>query len=208
MNYLTLVCSFFFLISCKSGFNPKWTEKRAPEEFKARFETTKGNFEIRSKRAWSPAAVDRLYQLIESGFYEDIAIFRVVPDFVAQFGIHNDSSLNNAWKKYKVPDEPTIKENFRGTISFARGGKESRTTQLFINLKSNSPRLDNINIGGIKGYPGIAEITSGIDVVDNFFDEYKERPSRRQDSIQMRGNAYLKKNFPELDYIITAYIIK
>lgn len=208
MRKVLFITLLALLSSCKTTFNPKWTEKQAPEEFKARFETTKGNFDIYAKREWSPKGVDRLYQLITSEFYTDIAIFRVVPNFVAQFGIHTDSTLNSAWKKYKISDEPVMKENFRGTISFARGGKESRTTQLFINLKSNSPRLDNLNAGGVKGYPGVAEITEGMDVVDAFYKGYAETPGRRQDSIQAKGNAYLKRSFPELDYITKAYILK
>lgn len=205
---LTPIIVYIFVVSCKSTFNPKWTEKQAPEEFKARFETTKGNFDILAKRSWSPEGVDRLYQLIESDFYTDIAIYRVVPDFVAQFGIHNDSALNNAWDDYKLPDEPVIKENFRGTVSFARGGPQTRGTQLFINLKSNSPRLDNLMAAGVKGYPGIAEVIDGMDVVDAFFDGYAETPGRQQDSISIRGNEYLKRNFPKLDYIEKAYVIK
>lgn len=205
---ISLALISIIILSCSPKiFKEKWTKKQAPKVFKARFETTKGNFDVEAHRAWSPKAVDRLYQLIQSEFYTDIALFRVVPDFVAQFGIHNDSILNNSWKKFKVLDEPTLKENREGTISFARGGKETRTTQLFINLKSNSPRLDTIFYSGVKGFPVIAEVIQGMDVVESFYDQYGEKPGARQDSIQKHGNSYLRRNFPKLDYIKKAYIL-
>ena len=209
-SFFSLLLLIFFTFSCSSNevFKKKWTTKQAPETFKARFETTKGTFDIEAKRIWSPKAVDRLYQLIKSEFYTDIAIFRVVPNFVVQFGIHNDSSLNEDWANYKVPDEPVVEKNVEGSISFARGGKESRTTQIFINLKSNSPRLDTLDYSGVKGFPVVAKITHGMDVVIKFYDGYAEKPSSKQKDIQKEGNSYLKKNFPKLDYINSAYIIK
>ncbi len=202
-----LLCTI--ILSCSPKiFKEKWASKEAPETFRARFETTQGNFDIEAHRSWSPKAVDRLYQLISSEFYTDIALYRVVPNFVAQFGIHNDSVLNNSWKKYKVPDEITKEKNFEGTIAFARGGKETRSTQLFVNLKSNSPRLDTLFYSGVSGFPVIAKVTTGMDVVHSFHKGYAEKPGRRQDSIHKYGNRYLKKNYPKLDYIKKAYILK
>jgi len=211
VKYILGTILFILLIqSCNSSkvFKENWTKKKAPEIFKARFETTKGNFDIQAHRSWSPKAVDRLFQLIKSEFYTDIAIFRVVPNFVAQFGIHNDSILNNSWRTYKVPDEPTVELNKEGAISFARSGEKTRTTQLFINLKSNSPKLDTVSVNGVKGFPVIAKVTDGIDIIKLFYDGYAEEPSPKQDSIQLKGNTYLKNNFPKLDYIKKAYIIK
>jgi cyclophilin family peptidyl-prolyl cis-trans isomerase len=204
-----LILSFLVILSCSPKiFKEYWTKKQAPEVFKARFETTKGNFDIEAQRQWSPKAVDRLYQLIKSEFYTDIALYRVVPNFVAQFGVHNDSIINNSWQKYKVIDEPTLEKNIEGTISFARSGKDSRSTQLFINLKSNSPRLDTINYNGVKGFPVIAKVTEGMNIVMSFNNEYGENPGKRQDSIQKYGNSYLRNNYPKLDYIKKAYILK
>ena len=185
----------------------KWLKKEAPAVFKARFETTKGNFDIEAHREWSPMAVDRLYQLIATDFYTDIALFRVVPNFVAQFGIHDNSELNKAWNSYKLPDESVTKSNAEGTLSFARGGKESRGTQLFINLKDNA-RLDSIFYSDVTGFPVVAIVTDGMDVVKTFYDVYGELPGRKQDSIQKLGNSYLKSTFPKLDYIKKAYIVK
>ncbi len=196
------------LTSCSQKlFKEKWTKQEAPKVFKARFETTKGNFEIEAHREWSPKAVDRLYQLISNDFYTDIALFRVVPNFVVQFGIHNDSSINKSWRKHKVPDEPILKGNLEGTISFARGGKEDRTTQIFINLKDNS-RLDTLFYSGVKGFPVIARVTKGMKVVKSFYSGYKEKPSNKQPLIEKHGNDYLKNNFPKLDYIKKAYLVK
>lgn len=197
------------LFACsRNTFREKWTQKQAPEYFKARFETTKGNFDIEAHREWAPLGVDRLYQLIKSGFYQDIALFRVVPDYVVQFGIHNDSSLNNAWRKFPLQDEPVIEKNIKGTIAFARAGKNTRTTQIYININNNSPRLDTLSNVGVSGFPVIAKVTDGMDVVLSFYDEYGNQPARRQDSIRIRGNDFLKRNYPELDYLKKAYILK
>lgn len=191
----------------KKVFKEKWTQKAAPAYFKARFETTQGNFDIEAKREWSPQGVDRLYQLIKNGFYEDIAIFRVVPNFVAQFGIHNDSLANKGWNSIKIDDEPVLQKNDKMTIAFARGGVKTRGTQIFINLKDNH-RLDTLAYAGVTGFPVIAKITSGAENVLKFYDKHGDKLGRRQDSISTYGNKFLRKNYPEIDYIKKAYIIK
>jgi cyclophilin family peptidyl-prolyl cis-trans isomerase len=188
-------------------FKEKWTQEKAPEYFKARFETTQGNFDIEAKREWSPNGVDRLYQLIKHDFYTDIALYRVLPKFVVQFGIHNDSILNNRWSDVKLKDESVIKSNDSMTISFARGGKESRTTQIFINMKNN-PRLDKLDYGGVKGFPVIATIINGMETVQKFYANYGPKPAKEQGQIYTKGNTYLKEKYPKLDYITKAYIIK
>lgn len=210
VKYRNLIIGVLFLImlSCKSNFKLKWTNEKAPEYFTAKFETTKGDFEIESRREWSPVAVDRLYQLIEHGFYTDIAIFRVLPDYVAQFGIHNDSTITSSWNRVKIKDEPVLKPNTQGAVSFARGGPETRGTQLFINLKDNSPRLDTISFMDVKGFPVVAQVISGFDVVESFYDGYEAELDNKQDTIFAQGNTYLKKNYPKLDYIHKAYITK
>ncbi len=201
---------FLFLvliaISCNSSkFNQKWTKKQSPPQFTARFETTQGDFDIIAKREWSPQGVDRLYQLIKSDFYTDIALFRVIPKFVVQFGIQNDSVLNNSWKKYKIKDEPVLQKNDSMAISFARDGVDSRTTQIFINLKNNH-RLDTVNYNEVRGFPVIAKITKGMENVHQFYSTEDNVPD--QDSIQKYGNDYLKRKYPKLDYIKRAYILK
>jgi len=206
MKQFTYLLIGIAMLACSPKiFNEKWTTKQAPDHFKARFETSQGNFDIESKRVWSPQGVDRLYQLIKSEYYTDIGVFRVIPEFVVQFGIHNDSVLNKSWKKYKVSDEPVLKNNDSMAISFARSGVDSRTTQIFINLKNNH-RLDTVDYNGVKGFPVIAKITQGMENVHKFYNTEDNVPD--QDSINKYGNAYLKRNYPNLDYIKKAYIIK
>lgn len=208
MKKLLFLFSLFMFFSCsKKLFNEKWTKEKAPSEFKAKFETTKGDFEIYAKREWSPQGADRLYSLIKNGFYTDIAIFRVVPNFVAQFGIHNDSIINNRWSKFGINDEPVLVKNDSMTIAFARGGKKTRTTQIFINLKSNN-RLDELDYDGVKGFPVIAKVTKGAENVLEFHNKYGDKLGFRQDSIQKFGNKFIRKNYPEIDFIIKASIIK
>ena len=148
-----------------------------------------------------------MYQLIKNEFYTDVAVFRVVPGFVTQFGIHNDSLVNAAWKKYKVDDEPVLQKNDSMAISFARGGVKSRTTQIFINLKNNN-RLDEIDYSGVKGFPVVAKIISGMDNILKFYGKYGDRLGMRQDSINLYGNKFIRKNYPEIDFIKKAYILK
>ncbi len=206
MKKVTLSLILIILISCSPKiFNEKWTKKQAPDHFQARFETTQGNFDIEAKREWSPQGVDRLYQLIKNDFYSEIGIFRVIPEFVVQFGIHNDSMVNKSWKKYEILDEAVLQKNDSMAISFARDGVNSRTTQIFINLKNNH-RLDTVNYNGVKGFPVIARITQGMETVHRFYDTSDNVPD--QDSINTYGNAYLKRNYPDLDYIKKVYIIK
>jgi peptidyl-prolyl cis-trans isomerase A (cyclophilin A) len=188
-------------------FKEIWTKEKAPASFKARFETTQGNFDIVAQRSLSPKAVDRLYQLIKNDFYTDIALYRVITNFVVQFGIHNDSVINNAWEKYKIPDELVLSSNDSMTISFARAGIESRTTQIFINLKDNK-RLDKLTYSGVAGFPVVAKITSGMETIHKFYASYGPEPAKKQAYILREGNEYLRKEFPKLDYINSAYIIK
>jgi cyclophilin family peptidyl-prolyl cis-trans isomerase len=197
----------FSIISCTTPpQSSKWLDKQAPQSFKARFETTKGVFIVEFQRDWSPNGVDRAYQLIRSNFYDDTPIFRVVENYVAQFGINNDSTKNSFWKTKILIDEPVNIPNTEATISFARGGPDSRGTQLFINLRNNSPRLDTLNYQNVIGFPVIGKIIENKTVIDSLYSEYGNTP--RQDSIQVYGNKYLKKHFPELDYIQRVTIIK
>lgn len=197
----------FVFISCSSTrISNRLLNSEAPTSFKAKFETSKGDFVAEFHREWSPKAVDRVYQLIKSGFYDNETIFRVVKDYVAQFGINNDSTINSFWGSHSLIDEPVIVPNTEGTISFARGGPNSRGTQLFINIKNNSPRLDTLTYLDVVGFPVVGKIIENKTIADQFYSGYGNSP--RQDSIQAYGNKYLSKNFPELDYIKKVRIIK
>tara|TARA_B110000091_G_C13799755_1_gene469634 strand:- start:597 stop:1223 length:627 start_codon:yes stop_codon:yes gene_type:complete len=204
---LILLATILLFASCATKkFNEKWLDKQAPETFKARFETTQGTFDIEAKRAWSPKGVDRLYQLIKYGYYEDVAIYRVVPKFVAQFGIHNDSLINKSWQK-GIADEPVIQKNDAMTIAFARGGVRSRSNQIFINLKDNY-RLDKLTYSGVSGFPVIAKVIKGKENVLKFYDGYGDTLGRKQGQINEFGNAFLREKYPKVDYIVKAYLLK
>ncbi|MEI6457095.1 MAG: peptidylprolyl isomerase [bacterium] len=178
---------------------------RAPAKFKAVFKTTQGNFTIEVEREWSPAGADRLYQLLRSGFYNNNGLFRVQTGYVIQFGIGDSRTLNEFWDKRVLPDEPRIEPNAKGTISYARDGINSRTVQLFINLKDNI-KLDTVNYNGVRGFTPVAKITEGYETVEKFYAGYGFEPANHQDSIMVSGNAYLKKKFPLIDYIIEANV--
>jgi peptidyl-prolyl cis-trans isomerase A (cyclophilin A) len=181
----------------------KLTEK-APASFKVRFDTTKGAFTVEVTRSLAPNGADRFYNLVRSGYFKDTALFRVIPGFMCQFGIHGDPKVAAAWRQAQIPDDPVKASNTRGAITFATSGPNSRTTQLFINYGDNS-RLDGM------GFSPFGKVTDGMDVVDKINGEYGEGAPRGrgpdQGRIQEEGNAYLKKDFPNLDYIKSATIL-
>jgi len=181
----------------------KLTEK-APETFKAQFDTTKGKFAIEVTRSLSPNGADRFYNLVRSGYFKDVAFFRVVPGFMCQFGIHGDPNVSAKWRAAAIADDPVKGSNTRGTITFATAGPNTRTTQLFINFGNN------INLDGM-GFSSFGKVTEGMDVVDKINGEYGDGPpygsGPNQGRVQGEGNAYLKKDFPNLDYIKSATIV-
>jgi peptidyl-prolyl cis-trans isomerase A (cyclophilin A) len=179
----------------------------APEIFKIRVQTTKGTLLIEATRSWSPAGVDRLYQLVRTGFYNNNSIFRVQTGYVVQFGISDNKMNNDFWEMHPIPDEPVKASNLRGTISYARDGANSRTAQLFINLKDNF-KLDTVNYNGLRGFPPVAKIIDGFNVVGSFYSGYGFEPANHQDSITVRGNAYVKSHFPEVDYILSVEVVE
>lgn len=185
--------------------DPSKLTETAPDSFKAKFETTKGSFTIEVTRAHSPTGADRFYNLVKAGYFKDIAFFRVIPGFMAQFGIHGDPKVSAAWRLAKISDDPVKSSNARGAISFAMAGPNTRTTQFFINLVDNN-RLDGM------GFSSFGKVIEGMDVVDKINGEYGEGAPRGrgpdQQRIQGEGNAYLKKEFPNLDYIKSATIVK
>lgn len=177
----------------------------APDTFRVRFETTKGAFVVEAVRAWAPNGVDRFYNLVRNGYYDDVAFFRVIENFMAQFGIHGDPAVNTAWRNARIQDDPVVESNRRGYVSFAMAGPNTRTTQLFINFRDNR-QLDGM------GFAPIAHVVEGMDVVDAIYSGYGEGAPNgtgpAQPQIQMQGNQYLRENFPDLDYIQRASIVE
>lgn len=181
----------------------KLTEK-APDSFKVKFNTSKGAFTVQVTRSLAPNGADRFYNLVKAGYFKDIAFFRVVPGFMVQFGIHGDPKVAAAWREAQIPDDPVKASNTRGAITFATAGPNTRTTQMFINFGNNT-FLDG------QGFSPFGKVIEGMDVVDKINSEYGEgAPMGRgpnQGRIQQEGNSYLKKDFPNLDYIKSATIV-
>jgi len=186
--------------------NPSGLKEKAPSTFKAQFKTTKGTFVVEVKRAWSPAGADRFYNLVKSGFFDDVKFFRVVPRFVVQFGMHGNPQVAAKWREANIPDEPVVTGNKRGFLTYAKAGPNTRSTQFFINLGDNSGSLDP------QGFPAFGHVVSGMEVVDKLYSGYGDGPPMGsgpdQGMIAAQGNAYLNKDYPKLDAIITATIVK
>jgi len=203
---ILLTIFIFLLVGCtKSLFQPKWTDERSPAGFIARFETSKGSFDIEVSRKWSPAAVDRFYQLVKYGFYNNALFYRSVPNFVVQFG-SSDSLAISQWSKFRIPDEKVLYSNKKGTISFARAGKESRGTELFVNLRDNSG-LDTMAYEEVQGFPAFGDVISGLDVVESIFSGYGDHTMSMLDTMYSNRSKFLSQ-FPNLDSITKAYIVK
>ena len=185
-----------------TGFSdPAALTKQAPATFKARFETSEGVIVIEAVRDWAPIGVDRFYNLVQSGYFEDVRFFRVVPNFVVQFGIHGDPSVSKNWMNALLTDEPVKEGNKRGTLTYAKSSRpNSRTTQIFINLKDNNS-LD------AQGFAAFAKVVEGMDVVDKLNSEYGESLTSLQGQIYQEGNPFLAAKAPRLDFIKKATIL-
>jgi peptidyl-prolyl cis-trans isomerase A (cyclophilin A) len=178
--------------------DPSTLTAQAPEAFQAKLTTTKGDVIIQVTRSWAPLGADRFYNLVRAGFFSDAAFFRVLPGFMAQFGLSARPDVSQAWVQAKIADDPVMQNNTRGRITFATAGPNTRTTQLFINYADNS-RLD------ASGFAPFGEVIQGMDVVDRIYSGYGEQPN--QGSIRAEGKGYLESNFPMLDKIVSATIV-
>ena len=190
----------------KAYADPAKLTEKAPDKFKVKMETTKGAFTIQCVRTYSPNGADRFYNLVKSGYFTDIAFFRVIPGFMGQFGIHGDPAISAKWREANIQDDAVRGSNVRGSLTFAKSGApNSRSTQLFINLVDNA-RLDS------SGFSPFGKVVEGMDIVDKLNGEYGEGApggnGPEQGRIQAEGNAYLKKDFPNLDYIKSATIVE
>jgi peptidyl-prolyl cis-trans isomerase A (cyclophilin A) len=182
----------------------------APDSFDVEMQTTKGALVVRVRRDWAPRGADRFYALVRYRFFTNVAFHRTIRNFVAQFGIHGDPAVSAAWTNRAIPDDTVRASNRRGTLSFARGGPNTRSTQLYFNLVDNT-RLDTANAFG---FPPIGRVIQGIAVLDSLNWEYSGTrggqtfPGPQQDSLRRQGNAYLQRRFPRLDYIVRARVIR
>jgi peptidyl-prolyl cis-trans isomerase A (cyclophilin A) len=175
----------------------------APDSFAVRFTTSRGSFDVKVHRAWAPRGADRLYYLASNGFFDGVRFFRVMAGFMAQFGAHGNPDVARGWDGRSFPDDPVKHSNTRGTLTFATAGPNSRTTQLFINFGNNA-QLDGM------GFSPMGEVVTGMSVVDSLYSGYGDGPPGGQGPIQGRigseGNAYLAREFPKLDSIVTATV--
>jgi cyclophilin family peptidyl-prolyl cis-trans isomerase len=180
----------------------------APQDYRVRLETSRGPMVIAVHRDWAPHAADRFYELVTSGYYNDARFFRIRKGTWVQFGIAGDPKLAQSWRTRTIPDDPWKGvSNKRGTIAFAFKDPNGRTTQVFINLKDNSETHDK------EPFIIFGEVEQGMDVADALYAEYAEAAgggirAGRQDPVFEGGNVYLKQNFPLLDYIVRAEIVK
>lgn len=205
-NFLKIISlSILFCACAKPDFKSKWLKEQAPAYFITRFETTKGIFDVAITREWSPLAVDRFYQTVIHRYYNNNLFYRVVPNFVAQWG-NNDTLVLKYWKPFKLADEPVIQSNLKGYMSYARSGKETRGSTLFINLKDNQ-RLDTITANGVKGYPPFGKVIKGMEVVDSLYGGYEGKTMSKLDTLQKYPELFFKQ-FPKLDKINKAYIVR
>jgi peptidyl-prolyl cis-trans isomerase A (cyclophilin A) len=180
--------------------NPDQLTERAPDLFRARFDTSQGSFVIAVEREWAPLGADRFYNLVKNGFYNESRFFRVLDGFMAQFGMHGDPSVQSAWRTANLKDEPAKKSNTRGFVSFTRESTpNSRYTMIFINYKDNS-YLD------ADGFAPFGQVVAGMDAVERLYSGYGRQNIPDQRRILREGNAYLQAEYPELDFVKTAAI--
>jgi homoserine O-acetyltransferase len=181
-----------------------WREE-SPGLFRVRVETSRGAFTMEVHRDWAPRGADRFYNLVRSGYYDDSRFTRVVPGFIAQFGVGRDSVLNATWASRSFPDDSVRASNVRGVFGFAMTGPNARTTQIYINLVDNT-RLD------AQGFSPIGRVAEGMAVVDSLYDGYGENSgggvrAGKQGPLRNGGNAYVDREFPRLDRLIRASIV-
>lgn len=186
--------------------HPATLKAQAPPVYDVKFATTKGDFIVQVTRAWAPLGADRFYNLVKHGFFTNASFFRVVPGFVVQFGISADPKISAAWETANIKDDPVRGSNKVGYLTYAMGGPNTRTTQVFINLRDNSSALDSM------GFAPFGQVTSGMDVVQQLYSGYGDLPEMggrgpSEERIAKGGKAYLDKNFPMLDSIKTATVI-
>jgi peptidyl-prolyl cis-trans isomerase A (cyclophilin A) len=179
---------------------PALLKENAPETYKVKFTTTRGEFTVVVTRVWAPLGADRFYNLVKHHFYDNASVFRVVPGFVAQFGISSYPPVTAAWEKTEIKDDPVTQTNKKGYLTFATAGPNTRTTQVFISLKDN-PFLDK------SGFAPFGSVDAeGMKVVEMFYDQYGDNAGIDQGQIEKLGKTYLDKSFPKLDTIKSAVI--
>lgn len=181
--------------------------QRAPKLFNVRMETIKGVIVIEVHRDWAPKGTDRFYNLVRAGYYDQVRFHRIRKDTWAQFGVNGDPKVSSVWRTRTIADDPPRESNQRGTVAFAFAVPNGRTTQVFINLKDNSATHDK------ELFVPFGKVIEGMEVADKLNAEYGEAAgggirAGKQAPLFEGGNAWLKENFPRLDFIVSAKIEK
>jgi peptidyl-prolyl cis-trans isomerase A (cyclophilin A) len=197
------ILAFVFALVCAAPAIAQAPNEPAPASYKVKFDTSKGVFVLQVTRAWAPQGADRFYNLVKSGFYDNVRFFRVISGFMVQFGINGDPAVMARWREASIKDDPVTQSNKRGFITFAMAGPNTRTSQVFINFGDNG-RLD------ADGFAPFGRVISGMEVVDALNPEYGEGAPRGrgpdQGRLQREGNAYLSKEYPRMDFVKKATI--
>ena len=195
---VALLATCTSLLACGRDRPPEVVAGPTPDSFRVALSTSKGDVVVAVYKSWSPHGADRFYQLVSEGFFDNQRFFRVIPQYIAQFGASGDPEQNDRWDDAKIPDDPRKESNARGTLSFAAEAPNTRSHQLFFNLKDN-PKLDPQN------FIPIGRVVEGMSVLDALYDDYGDTPKFRL--VATLGNEYLQRMFPRLDYIKTARVI-
>jgi cyclophilin family peptidyl-prolyl cis-trans isomerase len=172
---------------------------RSPDRYRVAFTTSAGGFTVEVTRALAPRAADRFFELVQGGYYAGTRFYRVVPGFVAQWGIHGDPAVSARWREATIPDDPPRTPNVRGTIAFAASGPASRTTEVFVSTGDNRRALDR------QRFAPFGTVVEGMDVVERINGEYGEEPNHAK--IKRQGTAYLTRWFPALDSVVAVRLV-
>jgi len=185
--------------------DPSLATEKAPDVYRVKMETTAGDLIIEVHREWAPLGADRFYNLVKIGYFNDVAFFRVLAGFMAQAGFHGNPAVSQVWLNARIKDDPVTQTNSPGMVTFATGGPNTRSAQIFINYGDNS-YLDN------SGFAPFGKVVEGFESVNEFYSGYGEgEPNGKgpaQGKVYSLGNDYLKAEFPELDYITRASIVE
>lgn len=198
---MPVVAASLLLLGCHKAPPPKVV---VPDVFRVKFETSQGDFTVEATRAWAPHGVDRFHELLRMHYFDQSRFFRVVPGFIAQFGVHRDFNVHGVWREMFIVDDPPNQKNLRGTLAFAKSGPDTRATEIFINLADNKALDDD-------HFVPFAKVIEGMDVVDRFYSGYGDvRPQGKNidpGRVEGEANEYLVQRFPKLDFIKKATIL-
>ena len=185
--------------------NARFWRKHAPAVYKVAVQSTQGAFVLEVRRDWAPIGADRFYNLVRAGFYDDSRFYRVTARF-AQFGIAGDPAIAGVWRSVEIADDPVRQSNTRGRFAFAMTGPNARTTQIYI-CKTDMSAQDK------DGFAPLGTVVEGMDVVDRLYAGYGETAGGgmrggKQGRIFAEGNAHLDQDFPKLEKLLNARIIR